>query len=115
MSNQHDFQGWLFSDEAAARNAGIIPPDPSTPGDRPAGPPEEFVAAISDTVDADAFNSSGKPDHASSEGADMQDRFLTPDVDHPVDSDDYPAQPEAARASDHPDSAGYQNDADPPR
>ncbi|MHA7241475.1 hypothetical protein [Arthrobacter sp. TMS1-12-1] len=115
MSNQDDSQGWPFSDEAAARDAGIIPPDPSTPGDLGAEPPEEFVAAITDTVDADAFNGSEKPDHGSSEDAESRDQTVTPDADHPVNSDDYPSQPEAARASEHPDRTGYQNDADPPR
>lgn len=120
MASKQDNQGWPFSDEAAARDAGIIPPDPTSDqglGVNPGvAPPEEFVSAITTTIDRDA----GDEEAIDTEGADetkirSTEPVTRPDVDHPIRSGDYPSQPDAARASDDPDEMGYQNDADPPR
>lgn len=123
MSSNNESQGWPFSDEAAARDAGLIPPDlfsdpsprPSTDGDVPAAPPEDFVAAISDTVDADAFNESQDPEDASTRNGETEDHVVSPSADHPIDMDDVPSQSATTRASDDPGESGYQNDTDPPR
>lgn len=120
MASKQDNQGRPFSEETAARDAGIIPPDPTSdqgPGmDSDVTPPEEFVSAITTTIDGDAADE----DAADAVGADRTKSepigpVTRPDVDHPVQGGDYPSQPEAARASDDPDRTGYQNDADTPR
>ncbi|MEG9250057.1 hypothetical protein V6S67_18360 [Arthrobacter sp. Soc17.1.1.1] len=123
MSSNDDSQGWPFSDEAAARDAGIIPPDsPTIPsdgssadGDSSAAPPEDFIAAFSGMVDADAFGASQHPEDVRTRDGGLEDRKPSPRADHPMDMDDVPSQPDTAQAADHPDETGYQNDADPPR
>lgn len=125
MASKQDSQGWPFSDEAAARDAGIIPPDPTAdqePGVDPiATPPEDFVSAITTTVDQDAATQDAADGDATDQDAadsteiQPSDPATRPDADHPVNSGDYPSQPHTARASDEPDRTGYQNDADPPR
>lgn len=125
MASKQDPQDWPFSDEAAARDAGIIPPDVTSdqePGVDPiATPPEDFVSAITTTVDHDAATQDAAHEEVAGQDAgdsteiQPSDPAPRPHAAHPIDGGDYPSQPHTARASDEPDRTGYQNDADPPR
>lgn len=130
MASKQDNQGWPFSDEAAARDAGIIPPestsDQGSGADPDLVPPEDFVSSITTTIDRDAVDEEAiGREGTDTVGADTEgtaqtrseptDPVTRPDVDHPINSGDYPSQPDAARASDESDQTGYQDDADPPR
>lgn len=128
--------GWAFSDEEAARDAGLIPPDPSTHAAASGSDADEIVTRSSDEPaddpDAPANRGYGGPgsnarqDHRSKDTngeedveADRRDEnpgaAVEESGDQTVDLNQYPAQPGVGRASDGADSTGYQNDADPPR
>ncbi|MEG9250034.1 hypothetical protein V6S67_18245 [Arthrobacter sp. Soc17.1.1.1] len=131
---------WAFSDEEAARDAGLIPPDPSThaaaagsdtdeivtgssdePADDPDAPSGGGYDAPDDPEGQDASQDARSTDKDGEEqvGADRRDEdpeaVVVESGDQAVDMNQYPAQPDTGRASDGADRTGYQNDADPPR
>ncbi|TKV26144.1 hypothetical protein FDK12_14400 [Arthrobacter sp. NamB2] len=128
--------GWAFSDEEAARDAGLIPPDPSTHAAAAGFDTDEIVTGSSDEPadDPDApskrgyggpGSDAGQGDRSTGRdgeeqiGAERRDEdpeaVVEESGDQAVDMDQYPAQPDIGRASDGADTTGYQNDADPPR
>ena len=110
---------WPFSDEAAARDAGLIPPDPSTHAALPDADSEELVTSSSDEpTDDDGAPTSGgygrRIDDGHGDTGDTGDA-TDPQAEHNVDLDAYPSQPEEARASDGTDRPRDQNNAGPRR
>lgn len=93
MISGENEEGWAYSDEEAAREAGLLAPDLSTEID-----PEEADKAQS------SLDKTGN--HAPAVAPDESGHTVS----------DYPAQPEKNKpSSDQAERPGYQNDADPPR
>lgn len=115
-----DSAGWAFSDEEAARDAGLIPPDPSTHAAMSTIDPDDLTIPSSDqpTEDPDrpaegGYGGPGDDDGRENEG--INDETMTspganPGADsatgHVADVDADSAQPESARTSDGPNRTG---------
>ena len=112
--NEDNPPGWAFSDEAAARDAGLIPPDPFAPAEVPENTEGPAVSASAGASEDDNATHRIPPDDAGSRGQDREDAMAQPESDQPIGLAEYPAQPGQPREPDVPEEPGFPNDSYPP-